>query len=64
MREKVALKLHLLMCSMCRRFVRQLEFVRKAASAFAELELHGAYPAETAMSPEARGRIARAITRK
>lgn len=60
--EKVALKLHLMMCSMCNRFVRQLEFIRNAASAFAEVETYAAYPSETRLSPEARERIMRALT--
>lgn len=31
MREKIAMRMHLMMCSGCRNFEKQLEFIRKAA---------------------------------
>jgi hypothetical protein len=61
LRKWVALKLHLSMCSLCRRFVRQLEFIRKIASRYAEFEADMPYPSEFTLSLDAKARIVRAL---
>ncbi len=41
-RERLALRLHLLACEMCRRYGRQIEFIGRAAGMLEEaLERHG-----------------------
>lgn len=54
LREKIGLRLHLLACSWCRRYGRQLRFLHHAAHDHAD-ELHSAAP--QGLSPEARARL-------
>jgi hypothetical protein len=56
-RQRFSMRLHLLMCSLCSRFRRQLAFLREAAHAFGEGEEEGEQPANLQLSPQARARI-------
>ena len=58
----VGLKMHLTMCSMCRRFARQLRILRQAVGIFAEMEADLDRPSEIELSPEAKARIVGALT--
>jgi hypothetical protein len=49
--------MHLLMCKLCPRFLRQLLFLREAAKKYAEGEGEG----EFSLSPDARERIKRSL---
>jgi hypothetical protein len=60
--KMISLRFHLMMCSMCRRFSRQLEFIRRAAPAFAAMEADLEEPSGVKLSPEARARIVSALT--
>jgi hypothetical protein len=61
--ERVGLRVHLLLCSLCRRYGRQLVFLRKLVGAFARIvEAQGASSASE-MSPEARARIRERLER-
>jgi predicted anti-sigma-YlaC factor YlaD len=35
-RQRMAVRMHLLVCEACRRFARQMQFLRRAARAFAD----------------------------
>lgn len=54
LRERVSFRMHLLMCRLCRRYVRQLVLLRRVAARFGEL------PGSTtrSLSQAARERIA------
>lgn len=55
--ERAGLRVHLLLCRLCRRYGRQLIVLRELVRALARnLEAHGA-SAASEMSPEARARI-------
>jgi hypothetical protein len=58
----VGLKMHLMMCSMCRRFARQLQIIRQALPTFAEMEADLDRPSKIRLSPEAKSRIVGALT--
>lgn len=55
-REMMALKTHLLMCQACKRFARQMEFLRSAALRFAET--YAGFDNGTGLPEPARRRIA------
>ena len=57
--ERIGLQLHLLICSACARFARQMRFLRTATRRFASGELDG--PAYPPMPPAARSRIQRKL---
>lgn len=57
----LALKLHLMMCSLCRSFVKQIEFVHEAARQYAEIEPSLPCPSEVSLSPDARARIVQSL---
>ena len=59
-RERLTTKLHLLTCTFCTRYVRQLEFLRTAARTQTQSENTEAAPSADAprLSPEARERMA------
>lgn len=59
--ESLALRGHLLACSSCRRFGRQLRWIRTAARLRDRSPAVGPRPGDDALSPEARERILRAI---
>jgi hypothetical protein len=57
-RQRFVTRLHLLMCSVCSRFRRQMQFLRDAAHSFGE---GGELSANVRLSPEARARIQEAL---
>lgn len=59
LRQRVGLKIHLLLCKWCRRYGRQIRFLRKAAQDHAP-ELTEASPQQ--LSTEARERIKRELS--
>jgi hypothetical protein len=56
-RQRLSMRLHLLMCSLCSRFRRQILFLRDAAHSFGEASEEGELLADVQLSPEARARI-------
>jgi len=56
-RQRFSMRLHLLMCSLCSRFRRQLAFLREVAHAFGDGGEEGEQPANLQLSPQARARI-------
>ena len=58
LRQRLALRLHLLMCDACTQFVRQLQLMRKA---LAQLGRHIEHDSSVSLSPQARERIAQAV---
>ena len=58
-RQRVALRLHLLMCDACTQFVRQLQLMRKA---LAQLGRHVEHDSSVKLSQDAHERIAQAVT--
>ena len=56
LRQRIALRMHLLMCKLCPRFLRQLLFLREAAKRYTE-EGEGEFP----LTAEARERIMRSL---
>jgi predicted anti-sigma-YlaC factor YlaD len=59
--QRLSLRLHLLMCSLCRRFRRQMLFLREAARSFAEAGERDELPEHVRLSPPGRARIQRAL---
>jgi predicted anti-sigma-YlaC factor YlaD len=59
--KRLALKMHLLMCSLCRNFARQIEFVQEAARRYAELEPDMPSPSGMILSADARRRIVQSL---
>jgi hypothetical protein len=57
-RQRLALRLHLLMCGACTKFVRQLQLMRQA---LAQLGRHVEHDPSVTLSPQARERIAQAV---
>lgn len=57
--QRVAVRLHLLLCPMCSRFRRQLLFLHRAAGEFEEKEADDA--GAPALAAEARARMQRAL---
>ena len=60
-RQRFSLRLHLLMCSLCSRFRRQIHFLRDAAHSFDEARGDGESSTNGELSPEARARIKQAL---
>jgi hypothetical protein len=60
-RQRVPLRLHLLMCSLCSHFRRQLLFLRGAARSFGKAGAADKLPAHIRLSPTARARIKHAL---
>jgi predicted anti-sigma-YlaC factor YlaD len=58
----ISLKMHLMMCSMCRRFAGQLKSIRQIMPALAKMEADLDRPSEIRLSPEAKARIVGALT--
>jgi hypothetical protein len=57
-RQRVALRLHLLMCDACTQFVRQLQLMRKA---LAQLGRYVEHDSSVKLSHQAHERIAQAV---
>ena len=62
LRKMIGLRFHLMLCAVCRSFGRQLQFMREALPAFADIEAELDVPSEMKLSPEARNRIIAALT--
>ena len=60
-RQRISLRLHLLMCSLCSRFRRQLLFLRRAARSFGKAGVADKLPVHVRLSPAARARIKHAL---
>jgi hypothetical protein len=60
--QRVSLRLHLLMCSLCSRFRRHMLFLRDAARVFAAEA--DELPSHVRLSPHARQRIKLALRRE
>lgn len=61
--QRVSLRLHLLMCSLCSRFRSQMLFLHRAARVFGAVGEADELPAHVRLSPEARQRIKQALAR-
>ena len=60
-RERLGVRLHLMMCRGCSRFLKQIRLLRKLAHSFGESA--GDDPASPSLSPEARKRIQETLDR-
>ena len=58
--ERVGVRIHLLMCSLCRGYEQQLRFICKATERLAQNSVHDD-EAATALPPEARERVKDAL---
>jgi len=58
LRDRMVIRLHLMMCSFCRRFEQQIRFLRRSARQFARQPL--SIPLKTLSTP-ARNRIKHAL---
>lgn len=64
LRQRLALKVHLLMCRFCSRYQRQTLFIRKAMRRLARQEEDStSAPSDLSLSPEARERIKQSIVK-
>lgn len=61
LRQRIALRMHLLMCRVCPRIRRQMLFLREAASRYLELEEGGAPLLLVSLAGDTRERIKRAL---
>ena len=64
LRQHLALGFHLMMCSLCSRFRRQMLFLREAGRRFAAVGDRAGVAATVRLSPDARERIRRALERE
>ncbi len=58
--ERMGVRIHLLMCHLCRGYEKQLRFIRKATESLAQGSSHDD-EAATSLSPEARERVKDAL---
>jgi hypothetical protein len=65
LRQRMSLKVHLLMCRYCTRFQRQMLFLRDVLHRTAHEESGDAYPesSDISLTPEARERIKASVKR-
>lgn len=56
-RERLRVKIHLLMCAACQRMVRQMELLRTAARHCRSTDEEALHPEQGTLSKEARSRI-------
>lgn len=62
LRQRLALRFHLLMCRFCSRYERQARFIRKAMRILARQEDESpSHPCDLSLSPEARERIKQSV---
>ncbi len=61
--ERMGMRIHLLMCRLCRGYEKQLLFIRKATESLAQDSAHDD-EAATSLSPEARERVLDALRQK
>jgi hypothetical protein len=59
--QRFSLRLHLLMCSLCSRFRRQILLLRRAARSFGKAGEEGEVLGHVRLSPEGRTRIKHAL---
>jgi len=57
-RQRLAVRLHLLVCDACRRFEEQMRFLRRAGRAFVDRQPGGV---NASLSPSARDRIRKSL---
>ncbi len=62
LRERITLRMHILMCSFCTRFARQMRFLRRAANQFSQAVSEPSSAPEMTLSVEAKQRISRALS--
>jgi hypothetical protein len=62
--RRLWLRLHLLLCTPCRRFSKHMKFLRAALRHYLAAERAGRPAVPAALSPEARTRIRRALERE
>ncbi len=62
LRERVTLRMHLLMCSFCTRFSRQLRFLHRATIQFRQTVPEPSPAPEVTLSVEAKQRISRVLS--
>lgn len=60
LRRRIAARMHLWMCALCRRYEKQLHLIRKGTQLYASPEAN----AGDALSPEARARLQRKLSAK
>jgi hypothetical protein len=60
-RQRFSMRLHLLMCSLCSRFRRQIMFLREAAHSFGEAHDGDELFSKVELSADARARIKQAV---
>jgi len=60
-RQRFSMRLHLLMCSLCSRFRRQILFLRDAARSFGGASEDDELFTKVRLSPQARARIKQAV---
>lgn len=61
LRERVVMRLHFLYCDYCERYLKQLRFMREAASHGADKIYETASPSTATLSTEARNRLKSAL---
>ncbi len=61
--ERMGVRIHLLMCHLCRGYEEQLRFIRKATERLAQGSAHDD-EAATSLPPEARERVKEALRQK
>ncbi len=62
LRERVTLRMHLLMCSFCTRFVRQMRVLRRAVVQLGQATPESSVLPQVSLSTEARARISRVLS--
>lgn len=62
LRERVTLRMHLMMCSFCTRFSRQMRFLRQATNQFPQAAPEPVASSEVTLSVDAKQRIRRVLS--
>lgn len=57
LRERISVKVHLLMCKACQRMARQMELLREASCRYASIEISKSRHEKETLSKSARARI-------
>lgn len=58
LRKRISIRLHVLMCSLCRRYEKQLHLLREGAIHYANPD---EYPVENPLSPAAKEKLEKAL---
>ncbi|MBI3951167.1 MAG: zf-HC2 domain-containing protein [Acidobacteria bacterium] len=64
LRQRIEMRLHILICVWCERYMRQLLFLREAMHEASRLVEKEVSPSASSLSPEARERLKRALSSK